>query len=119
MGEPEPRGVAVTDEPRPWELPGAVPRDCEPARGHVLGLVGLASLACGILAFGLGATALLGLPLGLAAWALARSDLTRMRNRLMDPAGWGDTVFARESGRVGALLSAVYLVFWGAVLLLF
>src|SRR5262245_25841060 len=77
-----------------------------------------ASLVCGIVAFCLGATALLGLPLGLAAWALARSDLTRMRGGLMDPAGWGDTVFARESGRVGALLSAVYLVFWGAVLLL-
>jgi hypothetical protein len=118
MTEPDHQDVGVADEPRPWGLPGAVPRDCEPQRGEVLRLLGLASLACGVLAFCLGATALLGLPLGLAAWALSRSDLTRMRDGLMDPAGWGNAVSARESGGAGALLSAAYLVFWGGLFLL-
>ena len=118
MTETERSDVGAADEPRPSGLPGAVPRDCEPHRSELLRLLGLASLACGLLAFCLGATAFLGLPLGLAAWVLARSDLPRMREGLMDPAGWGDAVFARESGRAGALLSAVYLVFWGGLFLL-
>jgi hypothetical protein len=118
MTESEQRDVDAADEPRPWRLPGAVPRDCAPHRSEVLRLLGLSSLACGLLAFCLGATALLGLPLGLAAWVLARYDLPRMRDGLMDPAGWGDVLSARESGREGALLSAVYLVFWGGLFLL-
>src|SRR5262249_7709442 len=73
---------------RPWELAGAIRRDCEPHRGHRLVVLGTVSLVCGILAFCLFLPGFVGLPLGLAVRGMANRDLELMRQGLMDRTGW-------------------------------
>src|SRR5262249_10861811 len=82
-------GQAMTDadEPRPWERPGAVRRDCKPHRGELLGRLGDLSLALGVLAMVTWAPALVGLPLALVVVVLAPGDLAQMDAGVMDPAG--------------------------------
>jgi hypothetical protein len=111
----------ITDRPGPpWELPGAVRRDCEPHRGLLVkcvcrtaevlsGCLVIAPLAvCLVLPWTLRMPVLFwGMPLfglagalpSLAAWALARHDLALIRRGRMDPAG----VPAVQQGRRYAL----------------
>jgi hypothetical protein len=63
-------------EDRPWEQAGAIRRDCEPHRGEFLSFLGGVSAVCGLVSLCLVFPALLGLPLGLAAWAISLRDLT-------------------------------------------
>jgi hypothetical protein len=103
------RNEGITDRPvPPWQLPGAVRRDCEPHRGPLVqGACRTASALSCLLAFaplyllpGLFVTRwwpqlLWGVPLlplvgflaSLAAWAVARHDLALIRAGRMDPAG--------------------------------
>src|SRR5207247_1952487 len=73
---------------RPWDRPGSVRRDCEPHRGPFLNLVGTVSLLCGICSLCTLLPGLIGLPLGLATWVMARNDFRKMEAGLMamDPA---------------------------------
>src|SRR5690242_14092518 len=101
---------------RPWERPGAVRRDCEPHRGRlILALGGLAGF-CGIFACILVLTAPLAIAFGVTAWLMARRDLARMRQGLMNPAGRPYTEPGRGLGLSGAGLAlsvvAVLVVFW-------
>jgi hypothetical protein len=112
--------VADAAAPRPWERPGAVRRDCDPPRGRLLLVLGSVSVVLGYIALAGGVTGLAGLPLGLAAWVLARGDLARMSDGLVDPDGRGPTEQARRLGLVGVILSLFFLVcygiLWGLVL---
>src|SRR6516165_8700120 len=83
----EGRRTAAEADDRPWERPGAVRRDCAPHRAGLLLAVADTSLLLGALSLPLGFSALMGLGLGVAGWALASRDLKRMRARVMDPAG--------------------------------
>jgi hypothetical protein len=76
-----------TDEPRPWEMPGAVRRDVEPHRGDLLRLLRTTMMVCAVLSpFVLpGAVSLV---FGVVVFRMARHDLSRMRAGAMDPAGW-------------------------------
>jgi hypothetical protein len=117
------------DEPRPWEQPGALRRDCEPHRGPVLRFLG----RTGFILAGLGllldvpvallgrwgpqemfvaATAanLLGLGLSGAAWGRASRDLVRMGKGLMDPSGREASEVGRVYGFLGVVLAFQSLV---------
>ena len=101
---------------RPWERPGAVRRDCEPHRARlVVALGGLAEF-CGMLICLVGVTAPLAIGLGVAAWLMARRDLARMRQGLMNPAGRRYTELGGSLGLSGAILgllcAAAFLLFW-------
>ena len=110
------RQGADAEDGRPWERPGAVRRDCAPHRAGLLLAVADTSLLLGALSLPLGFSALMGLGLGAAAWALAVRDLRRMRARVMDPAGRSRT--ARARARAGVAFSLYAVVLWGWFLLL-
>ena len=65
VSEAERHDAGVAEDPRPWERPGGVRRDCEPHRGRLLHVLGVLSLVCGMLS-GCLAPAILALPLGVA-----------------------------------------------------
>lgn len=103
----------------PWEQPGAVRRDCEPHRGDFLAWLSIASSICGAppsciywppLSLFAHAPSVIGLPLGILVFVLARRDLARMRCGLMDPAGQRSTNSARIAALVGVVLNAIALV---------
>jgi hypothetical protein len=94
------------DDLHPWDRAGAVRRDCEPHRGHLLLVLGYAGAACGLLSClflpGIGAVVL-----GVAVEAMARADLAKMRQGRMDPAGKAATERARSWADFGGALGAV------------
>ena len=103
----EPDRPPEADDPRPWQEPGAVRRDCEPHRGEMLRGLGILSV---VMPF----TALLvspligfiaGVALGLTVWVLAGRDLARMDAGQMDPDGRRLTRSARRLGLAGVLVS--------------
>src|SRR5579872_5154203 len=110
------RNEGITERPaRPWELPGAVRRDCEPHRGELfrrLSLVTSLLAGAGVLFF---VPALLALAVAVAVWGMARHDLALMRLGLMDPAGEDDTRYARGEAMFAA---PVPLAAWGLLALL-
>ena len=112
------RQGADAEDGRPWERPGAVRRDCAPHRAGLLLAVADTSLLLGVLALPLGFSALMGLGLGAAAWALAVRDLRRLRARVMDPAGRSRAARARARARLGVALSLYAVAVWGWFLLL-
>jgi len=94
----------------PWEEPGAYRRDCEPHKGELLELLGSVSLMLGCIGFiSLGATAVVGFPLGLLVLYLARGDLAKMKVGNMDPHGKLLTDSAWAQAGCGALVSLVAL----------
>jgi hypothetical protein len=102
---------ARSDEDRelPWERRGAMRLDCEPHRGGLVRLLGAAGLALGALASCGGVTGLIGLPMGLTAWLMARDDLARMRAGVMDRRGERLTRQGADTGFVGAVLSLFFV----------
>src|SRR5262245_52620816 len=102
-----------TDDPRPWERPGAVRRDCAPHRGRLLRVLGAIALVCGILALLLAVPGLVGLPLSVAVLRLSGRDLARMRRGLLDPAGRAETERAGDLAIGGLFLSVIGLLIHG------
>jgi hypothetical protein len=92
-------------DPRPWEEPGAVRRDCAPHRANLLAVLGRLSLALGLLSALFGVPLLVGLPVSLATVLLAGRDLERMAAGAMDPRGREATERARRRGEDGLFLS--------------
>jgi hypothetical protein len=105
------------DDPRPWERPGAVRRDCAPHRGNLLRQLGRASGALGVLSMVLVLPALVSIALGVAVCLLARHDLAQMRAGLMDPSGQDDTEVGYTDALCGLLFSLGPLVLVLLVLL--
>jgi hypothetical protein len=132
----------ITDQPGPpWELLGAVRRDCEPHRGELVERVGrTAGVVSGLLAIaplvfwlvlwppwqwgwpppswtsllilGTPLFPLTGVFISLAAWALARHDLTLIGRGRMGPAGEPAVQQGRLSGVAGmAVAGFSFLVF--------
>lgn len=75
-------------EVRPWEMPGAVRRDCESHRAELLSwLAPVAFWASLFIPCTAGISGLVGLPLAVGVCRMARADLGRMDRGLMDPDG--------------------------------
>ena len=87
------------DDYRPWYR-GRYPvrRDCEPHRGGVV-------LALGIISIVLAGP--IGLGLGIAAWIMGQRDLTKIRQRIMDPQVQGTTQAGWICGIIGTIFSSL------------
>jgi hypothetical protein len=97
------------DEEPPWQRRGAMRLDCEPHRGGLVRLLGTASLVLGVLALCGGVTGLVGLPMGVVAWKMAREDLAKMRAGLMDWHGEPKTRQGGDMAVFGVLLSLLFV----------
>jgi hypothetical protein len=108
-------------DPRPWEEPGTVRRDCEPHRAGLLRGLGIASLVAPFA--GLVISPLIGfvagISLGITVYVLARGDLAKMDDGIMDPDGRPPTRTARGLGLAGILLSLGLLVLGVLVVIAF
>jgi hypothetical protein len=103
-----------------WLQTGRVRRDCAPHRAALLGNLGTAALVLGVLAvLFCGLTGFLALPLGIAVWNAAETDLERMQAGLMNPDGREATRGAGEQARQGAILGGAAAACWFAFLGLF
>ena len=112
-------GGSAEGEKPPWEQPWATRRDCEPHRGELVRLLGFASLVLGALTLCTCVTAFLALPMGTAAWVMARKDLAMMRAGLMDPRGEWDTRQGGDWGRLGVILSLLLPVCFALLVRMF
>ncbi|OAI53355.1 hypothetical protein AYO44_16065 [Planctomycetaceae bacterium SCGC AG-212-F19] len=99
-------GEDLQDEPPEWECGGAVRRDCEPHRGGLIQLIGLAGMVLCFLHF----LALVGLPLCLAGLMMSRTDLRKMHAGEMDPAGLAATLFGKRWCIIGMVIGGLWLV---------
>ena len=88
----------------PWERFGAVRRDWESHRGGILVRLAGASFLFGLLSVCFCAPAVVGLPLGVAAYLLARRDLRLMNRNLMDHEGLQQTKEGVLPGSVQKLI---------------
>jgi hypothetical protein len=91
------RAVAWDDEPPR--------RDWEPDRGGLVLTLGVLSLVFAL------SCGLIGLIVGIAAWAMGQGDLARMRARTMGPGGYGLTQAGWVCGLIGTVVSAVWMLF--------
>jgi hypothetical protein len=100
-----------------WQHTAGAHRGGAPHRAALLGKLGLATLVLGLLAvFFCGLTGFLALPLGIAVWYAAQSDLGQMRAGRMNPAGREATEGAGRRARQGAILGGVAAACWFAFL---
>lgn len=113
----KPEGITGRPVP-PWQLPGAVRRDCEPHRGPLLAFLATS----GVVTAGVSAlfplwpvTGPLALTLTLAASWMARRDLALMRRGLMDPGGEAQTRRALHEALGGAIMAVIAAILAGAV----
>jgi hypothetical protein len=127
------RNEGITDRPvPPWEMPGAVRRDCEPHRGPLVqrlgrtayALSGLLSVAPVFLlpvllltrprlVWGVPLFPLVGFLPSLTAWVLARHDLALIRGGRMDPAGLAAVQAGRRCGAEGMALAGLsFASYW-------
>jgi hypothetical protein len=107
--------VEEADE-RPWERPGQVRRDALPHRAGLLDTLATASLLCGVSSICLVFPALVGLPLGVVTWLLARRELQDIEAGLVDPRGRERIADAKDWAFKGTLLCLVVLVVDGLLL---
>jgi len=91
--------------------------DCEPHRGDLVRLLGTASLVLGVVALCGGVTGLVGLPMGIAAWKMARDDLAKMRAGLMDRRGEKKTRRGGDNAVFGILLSLLFVAIYALFVL--
>jgi hypothetical protein len=108
---------------RPWERPGAVRRDCQPHRGHLLGALANLSLALGVLAAVFGVPFLVGLAVSVFTQVLAKRDLARMAAGAMDPRGREQTAAARRRAAYAMVLNLfapiTSALLWGTLVTFF
>jgi hypothetical protein len=114
--DPDCRCTADPDDPRPWERPGSVRRDCEPHRGRLLLQLADTAVMFGGMAFLFPPAALLGLALGSWTLALTGNDRERMRAGRMDPGGDEEAARAASAAQVAMTLSAGSFAMWATLL---
>jgi hypothetical protein len=103
-------------EARPWEQPGQVRQDALPHRAGLLGTLATASWLCGVSSICLLFPALVGLPLGVVTWLLARRELQDIEAGLVDPRGRERTAEAKRWAIGGTLLCLAVPVVDGLLL---
>ena len=105
------RETSASDLP-PWEQPGAVRRDCESHRGHLVEKLGTTALVFGGLSLtcfacpALFLFPLLALYFGVTAFMMGGHELQRMKAGVVDPRGWDQVARGAWRGRLGVALAA-------------
>lgn len=101
-------------EERPWEHPYCVRRDCEPYRGDFLKTLGTICLFSGGFSLCLFVPSLIAVPLGFVVWKMARQDLNRMNEGLIetDPDKYEQTCTARNYAIGGIVVSFLAWTTW-------
>jgi hypothetical protein len=89
-------------------------RDCEPHRGTLLGLLGMTSVILAFFSLCGGIAGLFSFALGIAVWVMARQDLAKMDQGIMEREGESAAIFAKDYSQCAVLLSSLMLVMWGA-----
>ena len=113
--ELEPEDDILRGRRRAAEL---VRRDFEPHRGPLIVSLGNVSMIIGGLSLCLfGAGAVVSVPVGVLAWAMANRDLERMRDGRMDPRGKAQTQSGRAGAIAGVLLGLIFAAFFAFVYL--
>jgi hypothetical protein len=87
-------------------------RDWEPHRSGLVLALGILSTVT-IVAY---PCAVIGLPLGIAAWAMGQADLKKMRQNVMDPEGRGSTQAGWVCGIIGTVITSLYALGCGAMI---
>jgi hypothetical protein len=85
---------------------GGLRRDCEPHRGSLILALGVIGLVASFLYI----FAIVGLPLSIAAWSMAETDLKKMLNRDMDPEGRPNTQAGKVCGIFGTLIGTLWVM---------
>lgn len=88
-----------------WDRRG-VRRDREPHRGGLILTLGVLGLVASFLYI----FAIVGLPLSIAAWSMAETDLKKMLNRDMDPEGRPNTQAGKVCGIFGTLIGTLWVM---------
>jgi hypothetical protein len=110
------------DEPQdqmpPWEMPGAVRRDCESHHGTEFALAGRIVLTFAILSFFACFTplSLVVFPACILIWRLMRRELRLMDRGMVDPEGRRKIEIADHEALQGLLLSGVTCMITTALL---
>jgi hypothetical protein len=86
-------------------------RDLEPHRGGLILALGILSLV------GISCCGAVGLPFGIAAWAMGQADIRKMDAHQMDPQGRGTTNAGKVCGIVGSLLDSLVFCLTGMAIL--
>jgi hypothetical protein len=96
----------ANEDDRPWEWPGAMRRDCVPHRSQFLHFLAVVSVVCSVLIIPVP----VALCLGFYVTTLAREDLLRMQQGLMDSSGRLETEIARQLAWVALVWSVCLIV---------
>jgi hypothetical protein len=93
-------------------------RDSLPHRGGLILGLGIASIVICVLGCGCnGIPALIGIPLGVAAWIMGRNDIRQMSQGMMDADGRGLTQGGHICGIIGVVFGILAIIFWVAYLI--
>lgn len=107
---PDDKPLPGGHDDRAWEEVGAVRRDCEPHRGHLLHFLSMVALFVAVLSLSLPVCplpALLSLALGSGIYYAAWRDLLQMEQGDMDPSGRPRTLGAQKNSRGAIVCSLV------------
>ena len=106
------------DEPiPPWERPDCFRMDCEPHRGGILNGLAILGLIVSSVSMFLPPLLVIGMPLDVTTWYLARLDLAKMSKGLMDPGGEKVTTEARRTAVFAFALCIIWAAIWATLLL--
>lgn len=101
----------------PWEVPGAVRRDCLPHRGALLHVLATIALVAGVFSLScLGFPGLLGLGLGGYVWRSARRELNDIDAGIVDPEGERLVREGLYFSQAGTLAGFIGVVLWTFIL---
>ncbi|MBY0524966.1 MAG: hypothetical protein K2R98_16290 [Gemmataceae bacterium] len=96
----------------PWEQPEAVRRDLPPHRAEILSFLASASMVCASVSSCLFFLGIVGVGFGLVTVELAKRDLDRMGQGLLDPSGQEQTTRALARGERGIVTSLCFIAIW-------
>ena len=85
--------------PEPSEPQGGVPSDLEPHRGVLILVLGIIGIACCFIC-------------GIIAWVLGNTDLRKIDEGQMDPAGRGLTQAGKICGIISVALAIIGIAIW-------
>ena len=110
-------GIQAEKPVLPWEHPGCFRRDCEPHRGEILKVMAILGLIVSQLSMCLPLLLVIGMPLNVTTWYLARLDLAKMRKGLMDPSGQKVTTDSQRTAVFAFAICIIWTATWATLFL--